>query len=160
MTSLTPQKIFPMIEFITTFTCGILTGIALYVIAIEQPSRMTMKDPIAIHRQWLTSFHRTAKLMMALSMFPQTAGVVAYYLDATRGLPWLIVAGLVLFNMPYTLLVLKPFFIDPILDEDTCSKKEHTYVVDRVVKWARAHTVRVLINMTAFALCVYTVVYK
>lgn len=160
MTSLTPQKIFPMIEFITTFTCGILTGIALYVIVIEQPSRMTMKDPVAIHRQWLTSFHRTAKLMMALSMFPQTAGVVAYYLDTTRGLPWLIVAGLVLFNMPYTLLVLKPFFIDPILDEDTCSKKEHAYVVDRVVKWARAHIVRVLINMAAFALCVYTVVYK
>lgn len=154
-----PTKIFPLVEFINTFLCGLMTGIAIYVVAVEQPSRMTMKDPVAIHRQWLTSFHRCARLMMSLSVFPQLSGVAAYYMDGTRGLPWLIVAGLLLFNMPYTLLVLKPYFIDPILDENTCSKKEHAYVVDRVVKWARAHMVRVLINVAAFGLSVYTVVY-
>ena len=155
-----PEKIFPLIEFINTFLCGLMTGIAMYVVAVEQPSRMTMKDPVAIHRQWLTSFHRCARIMMSLSVFPQLSGVAAYYMDATRGLPWLIVAGLLLFNMPYTLLVLKPYYIDPILDENTCSKKEHAYVVDRVVKWARAHMVRVLINVAAFGLSVYTVVYN
>lgn len=96
---------------------------------------------------------------MSLSVFPQISGVAAYYMDRTRGLPWLIVAGLLLFNMPYTLLVLKPYFIDPILDENTCSKKDHKYVVDTVVKWSRAHLVRVLINVIAFDVCIYTIVY-
>lgn len=82
-----------------------------------------------------------------------------YYMDRTRGLPWLIVAGLLLFNMPYTLLVLKPYFIDPFIHENVCSKKDPTYVVDRVVRWSRAHLVRVLINKIAFAVCIYTIVY-
>lgn len=157
--NMNPEKIFPLIECINTFLCGLMTGIAVYVVAVEQPSRMSMKDPVAIHRQWLTSFHRCARLMMGLSVFPQVSGVVAYYMDRTRGFPWLIVAGLLLFNMPYTLLVLKPYFIDPILDENTCSKKDHKYVVDRVVKWSRAHLVRVLINVIAFDVCIYTIVY-
>ena len=82
-----------------------------------------------------------------------------YYMDRTRGLPWLIVAGLLLFNMPYTLLVLKPYFIDPFIHENVCSKKDPTYVVDRAVRWSRAHLVRVLINKIAFAVCIYTIVY-
>lgn len=102
---------------------------------------------------------RCARLTMSLSAFPQISGVVLYYIDRTRGLPWLIVAGLLLFNMPYTLLVLKPYFIDPIIHENVCSKKDPTYVVDRVVKWSRAHLVRVLINKIAFAVCIYTIVY-
>ena len=154
------EKAFPVIEYINTFLCGLMTGIAMYVVAVEQPSRMSMKDPVAIHRQWLTSFHRCTLLMMSLSVFPQLSGVAVYYIDATRGLPWLIVSCLLLFNMLYTFLVLKPNFIDPILDENTCSKKEHVYVVDHVVKWSRAHIVRVLINIAAFGLCVYTVVYS
>lgn len=72
---------------------------------------------------------------------------------------WLIVAGLLLFNMHYTLLVLKPYFIDPIIHENVCSKKDPTYVVDRVVRWSRAHLVCVLINEIAFAVCIYTIVY-
>ena len=131
----------------------------MYVVAVEQPSRMTMKDAVAIHRQWLTSFHRCARLMMSLSAFSWISVVVLYYMDRTRGLPWLIVAGLLLFNMPYTLLVLKPYFIDPIIHENVCSKKDPTYVVDRVVRWSRAHLVRVLINKIAFAVCIYTIVY-
>lgn len=154
-----PDKFFPLIECVNTFLCGLMTGLAVYVVAVEQPSRMTMKDAVAIHRQWLTSFHRCARLMVGLSVFPQVSGVVAYYLDHSRGLPWLIVAGLILFNMPYTLLVLKPYFIDPILDDNVCSKKDHKYVVDMVVKWSRAHMVRVLINVIAFAVCIHTVVF-
>lgn len=157
--NLNPEKVFPIVECVNTFLCGLMTGIAVYVVAVEQPSRMTLKDPVAIHRQWLTSFHRCARLMMSLSAFPQISGVVLYYMDRTRGLPWLIVAGLLLFNMPYTLLVLKPYFIDPIIDESVCSKKDHTYVVDRVVKWSRAHLVRVVINEIAFAVCIYAIVY-
>ena len=157
--NMNPEKIFPLIECINTFLCGLMTRIAVYVVAVEQPSRMSMKDPVAIHRQWLTSFHRCARLMMSLSAFPQVSGVVAYYMDRPRGLPWLIVAGLLPFNMPYTLLVLKPYFIDPILDENTCSKKDHKYVIDRVVKWSRAHLVRVLINVIAFDVCIYTIVF-
>ena len=72
---------------------------------------------------------------------------------------WLIVAELLLFNMHYTLLVLKPYFIDPIIHENVCSKKDPTYVVDRVVRWSRAHLVRVLINKIAFAVCIYIIVY-
>ena len=136
-----------------------MTGIAVYVVAVEQPSRMTMKDAVAIHRQWLTSFHRCARLMMSLSAFSWISVVVLYYMDRTRGLPWLIVARLLLFNMPYTLIVLKPYFIDPIIHENVCSKKDPTYVVDRVVRWSRAHLVRVLINKIAFAVCIYTIVY-
>ena len=63
-----PEKVFTIVECVNTFFCGLrMTGIAVYVVAVEQPSRMTMKDAVEIHRQWLTSFHRCARLMMSLS---------------------------------------------------------------------------------------------
>ena len=36
-----PEKVFPIVECVNTFLCGLMTGIA-----VEQPSRMTMKDAV------------------------------------------------------------------------------------------------------------------
>lgn len=79
-------------------------------------------------------------------------------MDCICGLLWLIVVGLFLY-MFYILLVLKFYFIDFIIYENVCLKKDFIYVVDCVLRWSRVYLVCVLINKIVFVVCIYIIVY-
>ena len=132
-----------------------MAGIALYINIVEHPARMAIKEPKAIHRQWKASFDRAGIFMPVLSVAPMAGAGVMYYLDPSKATPWLVAAGFTLFNMPYTALVLLPNYIKPIHDEDICSKKDPKWVVETVENWTKFHTVRTVVNMISFGLCVY-----
>lgn len=62
-------------------------------------------------------------------------------------------------NVPYTLLVIMPRSIQPISDHNVVARKVPVVVKDTVDKWNTLHTVRTVVDLAAFAWCVYNLLY-
>jgi len=66
---------------------------------------------------------------------------------------------MLVFNIPYTALVILPRSIQPINDYEVVARKDPAEVKDTVDKWNTLHTVRTVVDLAAFACCVYNLVY-
>lgn len=150
------DKLFSLLQCVNTFTGGLMAGISLYINIIEHPARMAIGNPKYIHRQWMASFDRAGKFMPGFSLIPMVGAGVMYYLKPSKAVPWVIAAGITLSNLPYSLVVLVPNFINPIHDEDICSKKDPGWVIEKVENWTKFHGVRTILHFISFGLCVYT----
>ncbi|EDO26302.1 predicted protein [Nematostella vectensis] len=155
------DKAFEAFKFTQAAFSGILAGSALYITLIEHPARMEVKDTESVHKQWLESFNRAKRYMAVGSLFPMASGVACYAIDQKKGLPFMLVAGSLLFNLPYSLIFLIPNYVTPIMDEDTVTmkKKPEKVVREMVDNWGFYHGVRTIVDVGAFIFCVYNIVY-
>lgn len=154
------EDAFKLVKVSATMGAGVMAGSALYINLVEHPARMKIDDVKSLHKQWKEGFDVAKKLMIGISLVPICGGVAAYAIDRSKGKPWLIAAGLLACNVPYTLLVIMPRSITPIHDYEVVAKKDPAVVKDTVEKWNTLHKVRTVVDIAAFAWCVYNLVYN
>ena len=98
--------------------------------------------------------------MAGTSLLPLVGGIAAFAINQSKGKPWLLTAGLLAFNLPYTAIAMKPRVIDPIYDYEVAGKMDPGVVRDTVDNWNTFHKVRTVIDLSAFAWCVYNLIYN
>ena len=149
-----------LLKFASTIATGVIAGGAIYINVVEHPARMELDDVQSLHRQWRESFDRAKFLMAGTSLLPIAGGIAAFAIDQAKGKPWLITAGLLAFNVPYTGIAMKPRVIEPIYDYEVAGKKDPGEIRDTVDKWNTFHKVRTIVDLSALAWCVYNLVYN
>lgn len=81
------------------------TGAAIFVHLAEQPARLALDDR-ALLLEWQRSYPGAAKLQASLALIGGLLAILAYILAPDWR--WLIAAFLMLANLPYTLLIVRP----------------------------------------------------
>lgn len=150
------ETTYKVLAGVCTFGSGMFAGSAFYINTIEHPSRMTIQDTESCHRQWKETFDLAKKQQMVMHLALCAAGAGAYFAKPSKGVPWLVNAGILTINLPYTLLILKPNSIDPIYDDAVVSEKSDGYIRNHINSWNRYHGFRTVVNCVAFGYCLYT----
>ena len=84
------------------------------------------------------------------------AGTGAYFAKPSRGISWLVTAGLLTINIPYPLLILIPNSINPIYDDAVLSEKSDGFIRAHINSRNRYHMFRTVVDCVAFGYCICT----
>ena len=94
-----------LIEHLALITAAAFAGAAILINVAEQPARLALTDgPCLV--QWQRSYGRAAPMQAGLVLASAVLGLLAAWV--TRDWRWALGALLILVNVPYTLLVIKP----------------------------------------------------
>ena len=117
------------------FAAG-FTAAAFYIHFAEHPARMRLNTGAAV-TAWQVSYRRGFMMQATLAVLAGLAGVAAYVQD--RNPQWLVGAGFMLANWPYTLLVMMP--VNRALMRLTADQAGENARV-KLRAWSRFHMVR------------------
>jgi hypothetical protein len=121
-------------------TAGLFTGAALYVSLVEQPARLGLGDA-ALLAEWTPSYKRGAMIQAPLALVSAAFGVAPFFLGYDWR--WLLGAGLMLANWPYTLLVIMPTNKRLLALPADAPGPELRPLIEA---WGRLHAVRTLLG--------------
>jgi hypothetical protein len=124
-------------------TAALFTGAALYVSAAEQPSRLELDDNSML-RQWKLSYARGFAMQASLALASALFGLLAMWW--TRDWRWLVGAGLIFANWPYTLFVILP--VNKRL-EATPPEAVRAETRALIKRWGDLHAVRGILGLAA-----------
>lgn len=137
------------VEFLALFLCGTFFGAAVYISIAQHPA--TMKTGISFAGIFFPPMYKLAAPMQIVSALGGTlAGLVQWFFDGS-GL-WLVGAVLLIFVIPYTVIVLKPIN-DQLLDSE--AKRTESETESLLKQWAPRHWVRSVASGLSFAIYLF-----
>jgi len=84
---------------------ALFTGAAIYINIAEQPARL-QRDDSSLLVEWKLAYRRGYMMQASLAIVGGFFGVVAFF--STFEWRWLLGAGVLLVNWPYTMVVMMP----------------------------------------------------
>ena len=136
-------------EIIAALASGIFAGAALYVNVVEQPSRLSCGVELAV-TQWRPSYNRGAAMQAPLAAIGSVAAIASWWFDRRYG--WLVGGLLLLFIIPFTLIVIRPINKRLESRELDLGSEEAGHLLQR---WGRLHAVRSVLSIAAFVLFLF-----
>jgi hypothetical protein len=135
-----------MLEFlqiITTLSCGLFTGAAVYINLVEHPARMECGTELAA-TVFPPSYRRAAVMQISLSVISFISSALTYL--ESGNILWMVGGLLIISVIPFTLIVIMPTnkkLLSPNLDTATESTKE------LLSRWGKLHAVRSVLGILA-----------
>ena len=134
------------LELLAVLACTLFTGAAVYITAVEHPARLSCGTEIAAI-EWAPSYKRATLMQAPLAAI---AGVSGLALGALGGGPvWFAAAALILFVIPFTLVVIRPTN-NQLLDSRRDRASAET--LQLLQAWGRLHFVRTALSAVASVL--------
>jgi uncharacterized membrane protein len=138
-----------LIEFLALFLCGTFFGAAVYISIVQHPATMKAGIPVA-KKIFPPMYHLAAPMQIISALGGTSAGIAQWFFGAS--VLWLVGALLLVFAIPYTLLVLKPIN-DQLLDSQ--SDRSDSEVKNLLNQWAPRHWVRSIVSGVSFAVYIW-----
>ena len=133
------------IEFLALFLCGTFFGAAVYISVAQHPASMAAGVPIA-GKFFPPMYARAAPLQIACALGGTLGGIVQWWVSDSA--LWILGAALLLFVIPFTVIVLKPIN-DQLLDPTAVRTEVETELL--LNQWSPRHWVRSIASGLAFA---------
>lgn len=121
-------------------------SIALYISLVEHPARLGLADGPML-AEWQPSYKGAAALQAPLALVGGVLGILCFALSMSW--LWLLGAAVLLANVPYTLIVIKPVN-DQLLAMDAHTPGANARAL--LEQWGRLHWNRSLLGLAATAL--------
>ncbi len=132
-------------EFLALFLCGVFFGAAVYISIAQHPASMVAGVPVAA-KFFPPMYGRAAPMQIVAAIGGTLGGLVQWYI--TKDALWLVGAALLIFVIPFTLIVMKPIN-DQLLD--LAVQRSDAESADLLNSWAPKHMVRSLASGLSFA---------
>lgn len=131
-------------EFLALFLCGTFFGAAVYISIAQHPASMAAGMPVAA-KFFPPMYGRAAPMQIVAALGGTLGGFAQWYL--TDIVLWLIGAVLLIFVIPFTLVVLKPIN-DQLLDVNAVRTEAESKVL--LNQWGPRHWVRSIASGLSF----------
>lgn len=132
------------VEIIALFLCGTFFGAAVYISIAQHPASMKAGVPFAA-KFFPPMYKLAAPLQIILAVGGTLAGLIQWYLSGDT--LWAIGSVLLVFVIPFTLLVLKPIN-DQLLDPN--AERSDSQTEQLLNQWAPRHWVRSIASGLSF----------
>ena len=134
-----------LIEFLALFLCGVFFGAAVYISIAQHPASMVAGVAVA-GKFFPPMYGRAAPMQIFAAVGGTVGGLLQWYV--TNDTLWLIGAILLIFVIPFTLIVMKPIN-DQLLNLDAQRSDEET--AELLNSWAPKHMIRSIASGLSFA---------
>ncbi len=135
-----------LVEFLAMFLCGTFFGAAVYISIAQHPA--TMKAGVSVAAKFFPPMYGLAAPMQIVSALGGTlAGLAQWFLGGD--VLWVVGAVLLVFVIPYTVIVLKPIN-DQLLDSK--AQRTESETENLLNQWAPRHWVRSIASGLSFAI--------
>nr|CAD2140629.1 unnamed protein product [Meloidogyne enterolobii] len=136
-------------KFVALAGSTAFASIALYVNAVEHPALQTLDDSSAL-QHWKAMYSRAAPIQASLALFTSFVGTGMTYRTGDK--IWLLGAGLMFLNLPYTFI-----FIMPINKKLNATDNEKAGPGTRTLlsKWNSRHAIRSIFGVAAAGVFMY-----
>ena len=131
-------------QLITTLSCGLFTGAAVYINLVEHPARMGCSTQIAA-TVWAPSYKRATVMQASLAVISFITGIICWLLSG--GLWWLMGAMAIFSVVPVTLLIIMPTNQQLLMPGRDLASAETRLLLER---WGNLHAVRSILSFAAF----------
>ena len=121
---------------------ALFTGAALYVSACEQPARLRLDDG-ALLAEWKPAYKLGTMMQAPLAVVGALLGVIAWW--QTGDWRWLLGGAIILFNWPYTFIVIMPVN-NALLALETGGNPRARELIEQ---WGRLHAGRTSLGILA-----------